>query len=39
MKKQAVKRGIKKRSYELSFSGTLTKFKPGLPHKYVVSNI
>ena len=38
MKKHAVKRDIKKRSVQLSFSGTSTRFKPGLPFKYVVGD-
>ena len=38
MKKQAEKRDIRKRSVQLSFSGTSNKFKPGLPFKYVVGN-
>ena len=36
MKKYALKRDIEKHSVQLSFSGTSTKFKPGLPFKYVV---
>lgn len=38
MKKLAKKRDIRKRSVQLSFSGTSEKFKPGLPFKYVVGS-